>query len=120
MTSFGRRVKEARERLGMSRLQLAKLIGTSHSYISKVENGDITPTVTRAVQIARALRVEVAWLIEGERPKGLSAQGKQLARAIAALPPDERDVVVRLVNILYTKAMVAAQAEAHDNGRPSE
>ena len=119
MTSVGRRVKEARERLGMSRLQLARLIGTSHSYICKLEADKLSPTVDRLVELAEALQVDPCELIRGERRRDMWARAEQLARAIQALPRDERELVLRLVNLLYTKARIAAKAEARD-GQASE
>jgi len=40
---FGAEVREARKRAGMSQPELAALAGYDPSYVSKVENGAITP-----------------------------------------------------------------------------
>lgn len=120
VTDVGRRVREARERLGMSRLQLAKLIGTSHSYIGKLEDGKLTPTVDRLIQVARALKVDPCELISGQRRRWVSAQAEQLARVLEALPSTERELVVRLVNVLYEKAQPDAKAEPYPDGQALE
>lgn len=40
---FGAEVREARKRVGMSQPELAAIAGYDPSYVSKVENGAITP-----------------------------------------------------------------------------
>jgi transcriptional regulator with XRE-family HTH domain len=50
------RGRELRERAGLSRADLAKLVGVTQPAISRWESGERTPTGASAVAYAKALR----------------------------------------------------------------
>ncbi len=53
-------MKEKREHLGMSQEDLAKKVSVSRQTINYIENGTKTPDLTKAFEIARALKTEVS------------------------------------------------------------
>ena len=62
---FGTRIKEIRERKGISQAELARRLGhTSNSYVRDVERGVFTPPKERFGALARALGVPVVQLQE--------------------------------------------------------
>jgi transcriptional regulator with XRE-family HTH domain len=61
----GRAVKQQREAVGFSLRMLAARSGISASMISDIERGAKSPTVTTVVQLARALGVGAAALVDG-------------------------------------------------------
>ncbi len=62
---FGTRIKEIRERKGISQAELARRLGhTSNSYVRDVERGVFTPPNDRLGPLARALGVPVVQLQE--------------------------------------------------------
>ena len=62
---FGTRIKEIRERKGISQAELARRLGhASNSYVRDVERGVFTPPKERLGHLARALKVPVARLQE--------------------------------------------------------
>ena len=62
---FGTRIKEIRERKGISQAELARRLGhASNSYVRDVERGVFTPPKERLGPLARALKVSINQLQE--------------------------------------------------------
>jgi transcriptional regulator with XRE-family HTH domain len=55
--NYGIRIKEIRERIGMTQAELSEKAGLSQEHISRIENGKFTPNVKTADRIAEALGV---------------------------------------------------------------
>jgi transcriptional regulator with XRE-family HTH domain len=62
------RVKELRNRLGMSQVEFAKNLGVTNAHISKIEKGGTVPSDTLIKLIAKEYGVDEKWLKTGERP----------------------------------------------------
>ena len=60
--AFGARVAEARSRLGISRAELARRVGTAASHISMLERGRAGASLENTSGIARELKVSVDYL----------------------------------------------------------
>lgn len=63
---FGRRVRVARERAGLTLERLAQRSGVSRAMLSKVERGDKSPTLGVAMRIANGLELSLSSLIDVE------------------------------------------------------
>lgn len=63
-TAFGRAVRFARMRRGMTQRDLAEASGVSRSTIGHIERGFVNPSLTIQDQIARALDLTPAQLLE--------------------------------------------------------
>lgn len=93
METIGQRVRLRREELGLSQGELASLVGKRQQNIEQLENGRVgQPRYLTA--LARALRVELAWLEKGEGPKE-TAQPPLTTRHLRVLAlldqlPDDR------------------------------
>lgn len=64
LVSIGKKIAEAREAAGISQLELARRIGSVQCQISAYERGECSMAVTRLMEIAKALGVEVAELVK--------------------------------------------------------
>lgn len=64
---FGQRLVAARVSMGMSQASIARLAGIAPSYLSRIENGKIHPTVDMAARLAAALRVPLDDLVHAHR-----------------------------------------------------
>lgn len=53
--AFGRRLREARERAGLSQADVAAHLGITQSYVSRVERGDQNITLSACEAFARAV-----------------------------------------------------------------
>lgn len=60
---FGERLKEARNRKGLSQAELARRAGVSRELINNVENGRRLMSLPHARAVARALGVGVDWML---------------------------------------------------------
>lgn len=90
MSIYGKRIKEARERAGMSVETLAFSLGWSRPRLSNFENEHRTPSIDAIKEVAEALKVPLGedityWLITGEditEHANKSAEGIRLVAAI--------------------------------------
>ncbi len=80
--SFQSRLKEARERKGLSRPELATLLGLSKSAISNYENGVSSPKESIMYQLFDVLEVDPNFLFQDEydppNNKGLSKSEQEI------------------------------------------
>jgi XRE family aerobic/anaerobic benzoate catabolism transcriptional regulator len=94
LRAFGERLRGERERRGMSRKLLAEQAGVSERYVTQIESGKGNVSIVILRQIAAALGVPVARLVEtedagGSRPErialiGLRGAGKSTLGAALA------------------------------------
>ena len=73
--SVAQTIKNLRKEKGYSLNKLSSLSGLSKGYLSKIENGMNTPTITTMARIATALEVEVTYFF---LPQGDSSQNRKL------------------------------------------
>ena len=66
MDAMPNRIREHRERAGLSQRALAELAGVDHAQVSRWESGGHMPSVDKARALARALEVSVEDLFNGE------------------------------------------------------
>jgi transcriptional regulator with XRE-family HTH domain len=60
---FGRRLKAARKKAGLTQARLAELTGLDPVTISQIETGQREPGITRAARLAAALNVTLDELV---------------------------------------------------------
>lgn len=59
------RLSAMRQERGLSRLELGRLSGTSHTFVRMTETGTTVPNIAKVEQLAKALNVSVCWLAFG-------------------------------------------------------
>ena len=64
-TQFGRNVRAARTRLGVSQVELGASARLHRTEVSLLERGERDPRLTTILRLARALGVAPAALVEG-------------------------------------------------------
>lgn len=71
LVELAQRIKEKRLKKRLTLAQLSKMAGQTESWLSKVENFRLTPSLMALARIAEALGVTVAELVEGldQQPK---------------------------------------------------
>lgn len=62
---FIQNLQKLRKRYGCSSKQLSELIGCDSSYISKVENGRIVPSLDKIIAIANYFKIEFVDMFRG-------------------------------------------------------
>ncbi len=81
----GKRLEGAREKQGLTRLALAKLVGCHPATITHWEDGSRIPKHKNAVALASALGIAPEWLMSGTGPEVPQAPAMSLPLGMAAL-----------------------------------
>ena len=109
--AVGERLKQARERAGLSQRQLS-FSGCSPAYISRIESGDRIPSLQLLRELGRRLSVSEDYLATGAADREI--RGAELAQAEVALRLDELDAAEDLFEQILGSAVTDAEkAEAH-------
>lgn len=88
---IGSRIREARERLGLSQEDLANLIGKSQNAVSDYEHGRRAIRISELPELASALKVPIASFFGDEYPD------EEAIALIAQLSPERRrEILARL------------------------
>ena len=61
---LGSKIREQRQKLGLSQEKLGELTGIDRTYISGVERGNRNPAIKNLERLAKALKVKVSDLID--------------------------------------------------------
>jgi len=64
--SIGQRIREEREKLGLSREELAEIIGLSDYYIGQLERGERQMSLPVLVKVTSSLHISLDYLIWGK------------------------------------------------------
>jgi transcriptional regulator with XRE-family HTH domain len=62
--NLGKRLRALRNEQGLTLVQLGQQVSLSASYLSQIERGETTPSLSRLTTIAKALDVEVRYFFE--------------------------------------------------------
>ena len=116
METIGKRVRAARQELGLTMKQLHEQTGLSTGNISDIENDRNTPSVSSLVALGRALRRSLDGLLTGEEANArsnepplmcdgvpLSQMETDLLAMFRLLPPSHREEVFELVHFKYKR-----------------
>jgi transcriptional regulator with XRE-family HTH domain len=100
---IGQRLRELRERQGLTQVKLAKALGTSQAALSQVEHGSRGLTVQQVVKLARVLGATPNEILgEGKRarPNGRPKSTRILRRLyrIERLPESQQQAVIKLLD----------------------
>jgi transcriptional regulator with XRE-family HTH domain len=61
---FVRRLKKAREDTGLTQVQVAKKLGSTQAYISKVESGQLRVDVAQLKEFAKIYRKDIQYFVK--------------------------------------------------------
>jgi tetratricopeptide (TPR) repeat protein len=123
--AVGRRLREARERAGMSQRQLS-FDGCSPAYISRIEAGERIPSLQLLREMGRKLGVSEDWLATG-LDRDLLAEDRTLIDAEIALRFNELETAEELyskvlesatTNNLRARALAGLGQIAFERGEP--
>ena len=83
LKAFGRKVREARERAGLTRAQLGDATGLAPSYLFEIENEGANVTLKTLAKLAESLKLGPRGLLPESEQDALT--GSAVAELIAAL-----------------------------------
>ena len=101
MTSrLGKRIKQYREKVGLTQFQLAEKIGVSEFYISALETGRRNPGRKTLVKLANEMKVPIEALLDMETDNGLKFTTEELYDKIKNLPTDIQKKIINIIDFI--------------------
>jgi transcriptional regulator with XRE-family HTH domain len=103
---FGKRLCELRNAKGLSQDELRERSGLASTYISRLENGHLTPTLSTLERLAKALEVDLYqfFFVGNGKPEPLKppqnvpagAQERSLLELLRHMAPEDRSLLLSL------------------------
>lgn len=101
--TFGQRLTEERQKMGLSKLELSKIVEVHYSQIGRYERDQATPSADMLTKIANALEITTDYLMNGTVSEQAThrIKDKKLItqfQKIAALPEESQSIVMALID----------------------
>ena len=106
---IGKRVKQCRERLGISQEELAEKTGLTANYISTVERGMSFPRCEKLIILLNGLEVSADAIFCDVLDHSTSYKASELSEKLDSLPPQAQKRILQMVELMI-------QQETSDNG----
>ena len=98
---LGARVRDLRNRRGLTQAALARAARVAPDSISRLEQGRVSPSFDTMIKIAIGLKIPVVALVHDEYD-----QADELATVIRSLPETHRQVAYAVLGTLHIQAAV--------------
>lgn len=112
MDNIGNKIRITRKIKGMSQMELAEKIGLSYQQLQKYEYGTVRFTISRLMQISKALGVPVIEFFEKEKAlhdNSYEAFNEEEIRLLRSFRNIENDDIRKMVLILAEKLVASAR-----------
>lgn len=100
LCAIGARIKEARERAGLTQEDLAAELDMSPSHISVLERGRKTPRLETLVNIANALQVSTDMLLQDVLVRTTDGLTSELSEVISKLGIKDQERMLKAIRAL--------------------
>lgn len=110
MSTFGKKLREAREEKGLSQAQLAKNIQSHHSIIGKYERDEVKPTIDVVKKLAEVLDTTVGYLLGESEDRELLKDPSMLRRLndIAKFPEQDKTCILYALDAMINNVKLKA------------
>lgn len=113
-SKLGERLSSARERLGLSQVQLAEKLGVTQKLITYWEHNDVALRVDQLAAIAKALNLSMDELMGHPTPKtrgnGPVGKARQIFEAVSRLPRKQQEKVFDILQPFIKEHLQAANS----------
>ena len=99
---IGKRIKQCRERLGLSQEELAEKTGLTANYISTLERGMSFPRCEKLILILNGLEVPADAIFCDVVEHSTAYQTSELSKKIEALPPESQKRILHLMELIVS------------------
>ncbi|MCD8357154.1 MAG: helix-turn-helix domain-containing protein [Clostridia bacterium] len=97
---IGKRIKQCRERLGMTQEEFAERIGLTANYISTVERGASFPRCEKLIDIINGLETSADAIFCDVIIHSNDYQASRLSNELKTLPPDEQKRILQVLELM--------------------
>lgn len=97
---IGKRIKESRERLGLTQEQFAEKTGLTTNYISTLERGASFPRCEKLITVLNALEVSADEIFCDVLTHAVPYKASALSEELNDLPPKSRQRVLDLLEFI--------------------
>ena len=97
LRDIGKRIQKTRKEKGLSQSALAELINISTPYLSDIENGKVSYSVTILMDITEALQVSADWLLRSNTPTTNTIQLQEVNNVLSDCTPEEAESLLHLL-----------------------
>ncbi len=97
---IGKRIKECREKLGLTQEQFAEKVGLTPIYISSVERGASFPRCERLVAIINGLQTSADSIFCDVVDYSSEYKSSRLSKDIASLPIESQTRILKMVELM--------------------
>ena len=98
--ALGLRIKEVRQRKGMTQDFLAEAVGCNTSHISNIENNYTKPSLNVLLAIANTLQTSIDYLLSNQYQGSNDALDKEILQAVHCVETKQKDTILRIIEIL--------------------
>ena len=95
---LGTRLKNARTKKGYTQEVLAEKIDTAASYISDIERGLKTPSLTTFVDLISVLEVSADYMLQGSLESGKEYVYNEITKKLDKLTPKQRQFISDIID----------------------
>ena len=100
---LGKRIKAARENVGMTQEQLAAAVNYSVDHMSVIERGVKAPKLEKLVDIANALHVGIDALLQDDLDVATLLKSSEISMRIQKLSADDQRKVLNVLDALISE-----------------
>ncbi|MCR4851773.1 MAG: helix-turn-helix domain-containing protein [Lachnospiraceae bacterium] len=97
---LGLKIKEIRQKKGLTQDILAELVGCNTSHISNIENNYTKLSLNVLLAISNALDVSIDYLLHDQYHEDISALENELLRTIRNFDDDKKVKLLKIAEIL--------------------
>jgi transcriptional regulator with XRE-family HTH domain len=110
MSSFGKKLREAREAKSFSQAELARQIESHHSIIGKYERDEVKPTIDVVKKLAEVLDTTVGYLLGESEDRELLKDPSMLRRLndIARFPEQDKKCILYALDAMINNVKFKA------------
>lgn len=97
---IGKRIKQCRERLGLTQEQFAEKTGFTANYISTLERGASFPRCEKLITLLNALEVPADAIFCDVVDHSTKYKANELSQELETLPPDAQKRIIQMVELM--------------------
>ena len=109
MISVGNRIKQRRNSLNLTQIDIHKKCGIASGALSQIENGTRTPSVIIFYKLSQALECSMDWLLTGESTNSeinnFSENEETLLNGFRQLSKEDQDELMQILEIKINKTL---------------